>query len=102
FSRSRAKLADVRVELEHRIDADFDSKPWNDDAFGKVIGDAVKATVPVIVGDITGKAIRVALSGDEHAAEELERKANQMEKTLEREVEGRAKQLEARADALCP
>jgi hypothetical protein len=102
FSRSRDKLASVRRELEHRIDVEFDSKPWNDETFGKVIEDAVKSTVPVIVGDITGKAIRVALSGDEHAAEELERRANQMERTLEREVESKAKALEARADALCP
>jgi hypothetical protein len=102
FSRSRDKLEDARRELEHRIDTEFDSKPWNDVAFERVIGDAVKATVPVIVGDITAKAIKVALSGDEKAAEELERKAEKMEQTLEREVERKADALEARANALCP
>lgn len=102
FARSRAKLDDARRGLDQRIEAEFDSRAFDDVAFEHVIEDAVKTTVPVIVGEVTGKAVRIALSGDERAAEALERKAGEMEKTLEREVERKADALEARAKALCP
>lgn len=102
FARTRERLDTARAEIERRIDTEFDTQPWNELAFEKVIEDTVKSTVPVLVGDIVGKAVKVALSGDEKAAAELERRADDLERTLEREVEKKADALERRANALCP
>ena len=102
FARTRDRLNEARHAIDQRIDVQFDTQPWNDTAFEKVIEDTVKSTIPVLVGDVTAKAVRIALSGDEKAAEELERRANDLERTLEREVEKKADALEARANALCP
>jgi hypothetical protein len=102
FRRTGDRLELARHELERRIDSELDGQPWHDAAFERAIEDTIKATVPVLVGDITAKALKVAFSGDEKAANELERRAGELEKTLEREVERRADALEARAKALCP
>ncbi len=59
------------------------------------------ALKPVIIGDITATALKVALSGDEHAAQELEARAKHIEASIEAAVEDRARQLEKRAEALC-
>ena len=55
----------------------------------------------MIIGDITATALKVALSGDEHAAQELEARAKHIEASIEAAVEDRARQLEKRAEALC-
>ena len=47
------------------------------------------------------QAIKVALSGDEAAVDELTARAGSIEQNVEKAVGKRAKELEVRADALC-
>jgi uncharacterized Zn finger protein (UPF0148 family) len=66
------------------------------------VEDTVETMVPELVGNVVGKAVRIALSGDTKAAAELEERAERMEKTIEDQVEARAEALEHRAESLCP
>jgi hypothetical protein len=58
--------------------------------------------VPEVVGNVTALALKAAFSGDEGAVEAIERKADRLEKEIERDVERRADELGRRADKLCP
>lgn len=100
--RRAEEMATLRIAAERKIDDAFTHNAWSDADFEKVVGDTVESLVPIVVSDIAAAAVRVALSGDEKGAKELEERAERMEATLEREVESRADALETRAKALCP
>lgn len=95
------EFAKIRIVAEQRINDAFTRNAWNDDDFDAWIEDSVSKLVPIIAGDIASAAVKVALSGDEKGAAELEARAERLESTLEREVEKRADELEKRAEALC-
>lgn len=99
--KMRARLADTRKAMNAKLDAEMANRPFDDKVLEDTVERAVKDIVPIIVGDIVGKAIKVAMSGDEAAAKRLEQRADQLDRTIEREVEGRAKDLEKRAEAFC-
>ncbi|MEO8460610.1 MAG: DUF2884 family protein, partial [Dokdonella sp.] len=92
-------LQRASVEIQRRIDA---TDNMRSDEFGDLIGSAVRSMIPELVGNIVGQALTVAFSGNEAAAAELEARAGGIEKSVDRIVERRSKQLEQRVDALCP
>lgn len=100
-SKMRSRLAETRATFNAKLDAELANRPFDDKVLEETVERAVKDIVPIVVGDIVGKAIKVALSGDEAAAKRLEQRADQLDRTIEREVEGRAKELEKRAEAFC-
>jgi hypothetical protein len=51
---------------------------------------------------VTAQAVKAAFTGDATAAAELEARADGIEKSIERAVEKRSAELEARAKGLCP
>lgn len=96
------QMATLRIAAERKIEDAFTRNAWSDADFDAVVEESVEKLVPIVVSDIAAAAVKVALSGDVAGAERLEERAKQMEATIEREVEGRADALEARANALCP
>jgi hypothetical protein len=96
----RLVLARRRIQAE--IDASFEREAFNEREVEQLIAETVEGLLPALIGDITGEAIRIALTGDEEAAAELEARAERMETAIERDVEARAERLEQRAEALCP
>jgi hypothetical protein len=102
LERTAEKLAESRLTIERELERSFERQEWNDARFEHVIEQSIATLVPTLVGDITATALSIAFSGDEHAARELEQRAERLEERIEREVEARAKALERRADALCP
>lgn len=96
----RLVLARRRIQAE--IDASFESQAFNEREVEQLIEQTIEGLLPALIGDITGEAIRIALTGDEDAAAELEARAERMETAIERDVEARAERLEKRAEALCP
>jgi len=89
-------------DLDRKI-AEMDSFDRLDDAdVDHVIGDAVQAVIPELVGNVAAQAITVAMTGNEAAAAELEARANGIEKSVERAVEKQSGELERRAMNLCP
>lgn len=98
----RGKLDRMRSEVRARIDASFDSQPWNEKEFDSLVESTVSEMVPVLVGEVTSMAVKAALSGDESVANDIEKRANRLEAEIERRVETQSRQIEARAEALCP
>ena len=85
-----------------QIDASFEREAFDEREVEQLIEQTIEGLLPALIGDITGEAIRIALTGDEDAAAELEARAERMETAIERDVEARAERLEKRAEALCP
>lgn len=96
------RMDELGAELRTRIERSDDSGDWNEAEFEREIGRLTGELVPLLVGDITGIAVKAALSGDDRGARALEQRVKAMERELERRVEQRSRSLEARADALCP
>lgn len=99
------KLERSRTEVRKSISAFAESGNFNEAEFERLIEDNVETVVGdlvgVVVGEIVGEALSIALSGDETKAKELEARAEALEKTIEEKVEARAKALESKAEALC-
>lgn len=101
-SATRARLGDVQRSLIDRIDASFYQRPWHEDEFDNVVESAVKELMPVILAEVAGTAVTIALSGDEAASKALEARTANLEKDIERRIDTQTRQLAARAAALCP
>jgi hypothetical protein len=101
-SSTRQRLGAVRSEITQRIDDAFDKKPWSEDEFDSLVEKAMSDLMPVILAEVAGNAVMIALSGDEARAEELERRAEKMEHDIERRIDTQTAQLASRVAALCP
>ncbi|HKE46662.1 MAG TPA: DUF2884 family protein, partial [Rhodanobacteraceae bacterium] len=75
---------------------------WQDADIDRLVESTVETLVPEIVGNVTAQALKVAFTGDEAAAAELEARASGIEKSVDRAVAKQAAELEGRALALCP
>jgi hypothetical protein len=95
------RLATARIAATRHIEEGMATDQWSNAQFERLIENTVTEALPVIIGDITATALKVAFSGDEHAVQELEARAKHIEASIEAAVEDRARQLEKRADALC-
>lgn len=99
---TRQRLGVLRDEFKLRIDDSFDRKPWNENEFDEIVEKAMSDLMPVVLGEVVGTAISIALSGDAERAEELERRAEKIEKEITRRVDTQAAQLALRVATLCP
>jgi hypothetical protein len=96
------RMHELGAELRDKIERSDDSGDWNEAEFERTVAALTVELVPMMVGNVTSIAIQAALTGDEGAAEALERRVEKMEKELEARVERRADDLDERAEALCP
>lgn len=101
-TNTRKRLGVLRDEFKLRIDDTFDKRPWNEDEFDSLVERALGDLMPVVVAEVAGSAIAIALSGDEARAAELEKRAEKIERDIERRVDTQAAQLASRVAALCP
>ncbi len=102
YARTAEKLATARIIARRQVEDAFAGRGWSEAEMERLVEEAVAQLVPAVMGDIVGTAIRIAISGDEAAAKELEQRAERMEREIEERVESRAKELERRAEAFCP
>ena len=99
--RSAEHIAALGRDIDRKI-AETDSfDRWEDADIDRLVGSTVEAVVPEIVGNVTAEALKVAFTGDEAAAAELEARASSIEKSVDRAVEKQATQLAARAMGVC-
>lgn len=96
------KMRATGARLADRIERADDTRDWNEAEVDRMVAEITSEMVPLLVGDVTSIALKVALTGDESAAKALEARMEGMEKEIEARVERRAEALEARAEALCP
>ncbi|TDR38948.1 hypothetical protein DFR29_11891 [Tahibacter aquaticus] len=101
-SATRHRLEGLRDEFKQRLNDSFDRRPWSEDEFEKLFEQAMSDLMPVIIGEVAGTAIAIALSGDEAGAAELEKRASKLEQDIEKRIDTQTVQLAARVAALCP
>jgi hypothetical protein len=99
--RSAEHIAALGRELDRKIAETDNFDHWEDADIDRLVGSTVEAVVPEIVGNVTAQALKVAFTGDEAAAADLEARADSIEKSVDRAVEKQAAQLEARAMGVC-
>ncbi|MEO7917690.1 MAG: DUF2884 family protein [Dokdonella sp.] len=99
-----ARASAIRLQ---RSAAELDAHIAGTDTISEVeVEGFVSRTVGLLVGDLAGniatQALKVAFSGDEKAAAELEARTKGLEKKVEKIAEKRSAELEERARAMCP
>jgi len=99
---SASRIARAGRQIDRRI-ADSDSfEHWQDADIDALIESTLATLIPELVGNVTAQALKVAFTGDEAAAAELQARASGIERSVERAVEKQAGDLERRAMDLCP
>lgn len=101
-STTRRRLEDLRDEFKLRLNDSFDRRPWSNAEFEAMFEKAMADLMPVIIGEVAGTAIAIALSGDEAKAAELERRTSKLEHDIESRIDTQTAQLASRVAALCP
>lgn len=96
-----AEIEQARVEFSRAIEKKMRGDGFDEDFLERDIEALVERLTPQIAGKVAALAISAALSGDEAAAKDFERRAEAMGKELETAMEARGKALEAKAEALC-
>ena len=99
---SAERIARAGREIDRRIAGTDRFDNWQDADIDELVESTVGTLVPEIVGNVTAQALKVAFTGDEAAAAELEARADGIERSVDRAVEKQAAALEARAESLCP
>lgn len=99
-----ARESAIRIQ---RSAAELDAHIASTDTISEVevasfVGKTVSVLIGNLVGNITSQALKVAFSGDDKAAAELEARADGIDKRVEKIAEKRSKALEQRAEAMCP
>lgn len=97
----------TRINEQHKqalagIDNGLGNGEWRqhsiEDLMESQIGDAVES----LVGTVTARAVKAALSGDQSQVAALEARADALDKAIDQQVDARADALADRAEALCP
>jgi Protein of unknown function (DUF2884) len=96
-----------RLDQNHRqalarIDEGLGKGVWKQHDMDEVIEGSIQESVSDLVSKVTGAAVKAALSGDQSKVAALEARANSLDATIDKEVNGRANELDKRAEALCP
>jgi hypothetical protein len=99
---SAERIARAGRELDRKIAQTDSFDHWQSADVDRIVQDTMATVMPELVGNVTAQALRVAFSGDEAAAAELEARANGIEKSVERAVKKQSADLERRAMDLCP
>lgn len=101
-SRLTAELDARRTRALASVDAGPGHGVWRQHGIEDLMQDQVGGAVSTLVSTVTTKAVKAALSGDEHQVDALAARADAMERSIDEQVDARAEKLGARADALCP
>lgn len=96
------KLRDQRGEAMQHIDVTLGRGDWNVGEDDTLFSDHLQKTVEDIVGNVTGDAVKDALSGDSTKLAALQERTAALDATLDKAVNAPADKLEKRAKALCP
>lgn len=96
------ELRDRRVEAMQHIDDTLGRGFWNAGDEDDLFSGNLQKTVEDIVGNITGDALKDALSGDSTKLASLQERTAALDATLDKAVNQPADKLAQRAEALCP
>jgi len=99
---SAERIARAGRDLDRQLAQADSFEHWQDADVDRLVESTIATLVPELVGNVTAQALKVAFSGDEAAAAELEARADGIAASVERAVEKRSSDLERRAMSLCP
>ncbi|HEV2540975.1 MAG TPA: DUF2884 family protein [Frateuria sp.] len=102
----RSRLTE-QLNTQHRqalasVDNGLGQGIWRKHSVEDLMDHQVGDAISTLVGTVTAKAVKAALSGDQSQVAALEARADSLDKAIDRQVDARADKLGARADALCP
>jgi Protein of unknown function (DUF2884). len=97
-----AKLKRKQAQALKEIDEGVGSGHWSSDRMTETVAGSVSDSVGELVGSVTSSAVSAALSGDSTKVAALTARADALDKSLNQEMDKRSKDLEARANNICP
>jgi hypothetical protein len=97
-----AKIKRKQAQAIKEIDEGVGSGHWSSDRMTETVAGSVSDSVGELVGSVTSSAVSAALSGDSTKVAALTARANALDKSLNQEMDKRSKELEARANGICP
>ncbi|HDX0920988.1 TPA: DUF2884 family protein [Stenotrophomonas maltophilia] len=97
-SRNRQMRA-MRGEMQDWIDASLGRGYWEQDAFGDGFDAHIEQMAETMAGSMTRSVLWQVFTGRAGA---MERRADRLDAEVDRRMEARSQQLEAKAMALCP
>lgn len=96
------QLAGQRVQMLGKIDQSLGQGRWEPDDFDQMMDEDMGDAVATLVSTVASRAVKAALSGDQAQVAALEARAQSLDSSIEKAVDGPAEGLGKRADALCP
>ena len=96
------QLAGQRRQMLGKIDQSIGQGRWQPDDFDQMMDEDMGDAVSTLVSTVASRAMKAALSGDQAQVAALEARAQSLDSSIEKAVDGPAKRLGKRADALCP
>lgn len=100
--RMTRRLDDNYQLAVQRVDDGLGKGVWQSGDMEDVVAKSITASVSDLVAKVAGQAVTAALSGDESKVAALEARADSLDKSIDREVNKRADELDRRVQALCP
>jgi hypothetical protein len=97
-----AKLKRKQAQALKEIDEGVGAGHWSSDRMEETVAGSVSDSVGELVGSVTSSAVTAALSGDSSKVAALQARADSLDKTINREMDKRSKDLEAKSNAICP
>ncbi|QWT19130.1 YggN family protein [Bacillus sp. NP157] len=97
-----AKLKRKQAQALREIDEGVGAGHWSSDRMTETVAGSVSDSVGELVGSVTSSAVSAALSGDSTQVAALTARANALDTSINREMNKRSKDLEARANGICP
>jgi hypothetical protein len=97
-----SKLKRKQAQAMKEIDEGVGSGHWSADRMTETVAGSVSDSVGELVGSVTSSAVTAALSGDSAKMAALNARANALDKSINTEMNKRSKDLDARANAICP
>jgi hypothetical protein len=85
-----------------RIDDGMGKGVWKSGDMEGIVETSIESSVSDLVAKVAGETVSAALSGDQKKVAALEARADSLDKSIDREVNKRADELDKRTEALCP
>jgi hypothetical protein len=101
-SRLTAQINQQHRQALAKIDSGLGHGVWRQHSVEDLMENQVGDAVSTLVGTVTAKAVKAALSGDQSQVAALEARADTLDRSIDKAVDARADKLAERAETLCP
>lgn len=96
------QLAGQRRQMLGKIEQSLGQGRWQPDDFDQMMDEDMGDAVATLVSTVASRAVKATLSGDQDQVAALEARAQSLDSSIQKAIDGPAERLGKRADALCP